>query len=406
MIKKVKIEDFNYPLPDGKIALYPANQRDASKLLVYKNNCISDSYFNKISDFLPDNTALFYNDTKVVHARLIFYKETSARIELFCLEPAESDNIAIELAKTRHVKWECLIGNSRRWASGQLTKTTNINGEDVTVTAERINVLSDCSIISFSWNADISFAEVLEHLGKVPLPPYIHRESDNNDSTRYQTVFAEAEGSVAAPTAGLHFTPKLISELNAKGIETTPLTLHVGAGTFKPVSSVFINDHNMHAERISVTVDTLEKLHDDIGNKFIIPVGTTTCRTLESLYWFGIMLSKNPNLNGVLSLDQWYPYQETTPQNINAKESINTILKWLSDNNLTSFEGFTSLMITPFYKLRIPDAIITNFHQPKSTLLLLISAFVGENWHKIYEHALNNDYRFLSYGDSCLFFKI
>lgn len=403
MIRKIKIEDYNYPLPEEKIALYPLPERDMSKLLVADNGHITESVFRKISDFLPPNTLLIFNDTKVVKARMVFYKTTNAKIELFCLEPYGKGDITLEMAAKNNVRWKCLVGNSRRWKDEQLTTEVNINGLSISIKAKRVEILSDCSVIDFSWNGNVSFAEILDAVGKVPLPPYIHRESDKSDAIRYQTVYAKYQGSVAAPTAGLHFTEPLMRSLEKSGMEFLPLTLHVGAGTFKPVSSEFITDHAMHEERIVVSQQFIDRLSDCYGEKYIVPVGTTSCRSLESLYWLGLKLMENTDMNDQIPhLEQWYPYLDTTKTNLPVKDALASISNYMKKRNSNSFEAATSLMITPDYKMKFPDALITNFHQPKSTLLLLISSILGDTWKDVYRYALEHDFRLLSYGDSCL----
>ena len=405
MQNKIKIEDFNYPLPEEKIAFFPLEKRDCSKLLIYDNQRIREDVFKNIGDYLPKSTLLVFNDTKVVKARLVFYKDSGARIELFCLEPANSGNIAQELNARNHVVWNCLVGNSRRWTSGKLHSEITVDDHLVTVTAERANICEDHSEIVFSWNEDCTFANILDYFGKIPLPPYIRRETQQADNIRYQTVYALENGSVAAPTAGLHFTPELIGSLEKQGIDTAYLTLHVGLGTFKPVNEEYIEEHNMHSERISIKRSLVEKLLNACGKSCVIPVGTTSCRSLESLFWLGAKLIENPSLEGVLELDQWYPYECPIRDDITVSQSLATVLEWLDKHEYPMLEAYTSLMITPEYTCRIADAIITNFHQPKSTLLLLISSFIGNSWHEVYDYALNHNFRFLSYGDSCLFFR-
>lgn len=401
---KNKIIDFNYPLPEDKIAVYPVNKRDNSKLLVYRNEKIIEDTFNNISKHIEKDTLLIFNNTKVVKARLIFHKATGAKIEIFCLEPPNYNNISTELESRGNVKWNCLVGNSRRWTSGELSATITIDGNAVTIKATRMTQNFDHSEILFEWDSDNTFADILDNFGKIPLPPYIHREAQDSDNDRYQTVYASSNGSVAAPTAGLHFTTSLMEELKSYSIDIDYLTLHVGLGTFKPVSEEYIEDHNMHSERIVISKQLIEKLyHND--NKTVIPVGTTSCRSLESLFWLGVKLIDNPDLQGVLNLEQWYPYTSPLRDKVSKKESLEAILRWIDKNHDDKVEANTSLMITPEYKCRITDAIITNFHQPQSTLLLLISSIIGDKWREVYQYALEHDFRFLSYGDSCLFYQ-
>ncbi|MGI6717929.1 MAG: S-adenosylmethionine:tRNA ribosyltransferase-isomerase [Bacteroidales bacterium] len=404
----INLDEYNYNLPADRIAMFPADKRSNSKLLIYKENKIIDEHFYDIGKYLPQNTLFLYNNTKVFHARLKFFRSTGAEIEVFCLEPVEPHDISLSMSETKTSTWKCLVGNSRKWKNKDeiLTLTKNINNKDCTLSVIRISNDQDSSIIKFSWNNDLSFAEILEIFGEIPLPPYIHRNSIESDNDRYQTVFAKAEGSVAAPTAGLHFTDKLIETLKNEGKEFLPLTLHVGAGTFKPVKTDDIKDHKMHSENIIFTRQFIEEIYKKIDFKFIVPVGTTSCRSLESLYWIGVMLGeKTMNFNDteIITLPQWYPYQNN--KDIPIKESLKNILSYLDKTKQDHLEAFTELIIIPGYKMKLLDALVTNFHQPNSTLLLLIASILNDNWKIIYNHALNNNYRFLSYGDSCLFFK-
>ena len=402
-VQNISIEDYNYPLPDERVAKYPLSERDASKLLVLKNDELQSSLFKNISDFLPNGTLLIFNETKVVRARLQFTKESGAAIEIFCLEPINDYQLAFSSASPS--RWKCLVGNSRRWKEGtvlsqRVNETTS--RQDINLCAKRIEKNDNYSIVEFSWEpANLSFAEVLEAAGEIPLPPYLHREAEESDRERYQTVFAKHEGSVAAPTAGLHFTNELIDSLKERGISFEEVTLHVGAGTFRPVSSEKIGDHEMHSETIVVKKSCIENLIKNC-DKTIIPVGTTSMRTIESLYWIGLMLIEEGLEERKLHLDQWFPYKEreTLPS---AKESLSTILRYLEQHDMNELHASTALMIAPSCKINVAKALITNFHQPKSTLLLLVSALIGDKWKKAYQYALDNDFRFLSYGDSCLF---
>ena len=402
-VQNISIEDYNYPLPDERVAKYPLSERDASKLLVLKNDELQSSLFKNISDFLPNDTLLIFNETKVVRARLQFTKESGAAIEIFCLEPINDYQLAFSSASPS--RWKCLVGNSRRWKEGtvlsqRVNETTS--RQDINLCAKRIEKNDNYSIVEFSWEpANLSFAEVLEAAGEIPLPPYLHREAEESDRERYQTVFAKHEGSVAAPTAGLHFTNELIDSLKERGISFEEVTLHVGAGTFRPVSSEKIGDHEMHSETIVVKKSCIENLIKNC-DKTIIPVGTTSMRTIESLYWIGLMLIEEGLEERKLHLDQWFPYKEreTLPS---AKESLSTILRYLEQHDMNELHASTALMIAPSCKINVAKALITNFHQPKSTLLLLVSALIGDKWKKAYQYALDNDFRFLSYGDSCLF---
>jgi S-adenosylmethionine:tRNA ribosyltransferase-isomerase len=429
-VQNISIEDYNYPLPDERIAKYPLSERDASKLLVLKNGDITSSNFKNISDFLPKDSLLIFNETKVVRARLQFTKESGAAIEIFCLEPITGNgDYQLAFSSSSPSRWRCLVGNSRRWKNDKLAmevdvrlqdpKTTRlqeangqqpmvngqqstVNGQKATLYAERLEKNDNYSVVEFSWEpAELSFAEILEAAGEIPLPPYLHREAEASDRERYQTVFAKHEGSVAAPTAGLHFTNELIKKLKHDGVAFEEVTLHVGAGTFRPVSSEKIGEHEMHSETIAVRKSCIENLIKN-NDKTIIPVGTTSMRTIESLYWMGVMLIEEGLEERNIHLNQWFPYKEreTLPS---AKESLSAILKYMEMYHMDVFHASTALMIAPSCKINIAKALITNFHQPKSTLLLLVSALIGDKWKDVYQYALDNDFRFLSYGDSCLF---
>ena len=410
-VQNISIEDYNYPLPDERIAKYPLGERDASKLLVLKNGELTSSHFKNINDFLPKDSLLIFNETKVVRARLQFTKESGAAIEIFCLEPITGNgDYQLAFSSSSPSEWRCLVGNSRRWKSDKLSlevevnKTTSQqdNKTKATLYAERLEKNDNYSVVRFSWEpAELSFAEILEAAGEIPLPPYLHREAEASDRERYQTVFAKHEGSVAAPTAGLHFTNELIDRLKNDGIAFEEVTLHVGAGTFRPVSSETIGEHEMHSETIVIRKSCIENLIKNC-NKTIIPVGTTSMRTIESLYWIGLMLIEEGLEERNLHLNQWFPYKEreSLPS---AEESLSTILKYMEMHKMEVFHASTALMIAPSCKINIAKALITNFHQPKSTLLLLVSALIGNKWKEAYQYALDNDFRFLSYGDSCLF---
>ena len=402
-VQNINIAEYDYPLPDERIAKYPLAERDASKLLVLKNNEISQDHFRNIGDYLPEKSVLVFNETKVVRARLQFVKESGAAIEVFCLEPITGNgDYQLAFSASSPVEWHCLVGNSRRWKDGFLTMPLNIKGKDVLLKAERIEKTDAYSVVRFSWEpAEISFAEVLETAGEIPLPPYLHREAEPSDRDRYQTVFAKYEGSVAAPTASLHLTKPLIAKLKEQGHSIEEVTLHVGAGTFRPVATDTIGEHEMHSESIIVKKQCIEHLHDNIG-RTIIPVGTTSMRTIESVYWIGVMLIEQGFEERNLHVNQWFPYQDraTLPS---AKESLEAILKYLEMHHLDALHATTALMIAPSCPIKITKALITNFHQPKSTLLLLVSALIGDKWKEAYQFALENDFRFLSYGDSCLF---
>ena len=398
-VRNIAIEEYNYDLPDSRIAKYPLAERDASKLLVLQGETIKESRFCNIGDYIPEKTMLVFNETKVIRARLQFTKETGSVIEIFCLEPETDYQLAF--ASTKPVRWKCLVGNSKRWKGGALTMTLQIGGENVVLSAFRIDKNDDCSLVEFSWNDErYSFADVLEVAGVVPLPPYLHREAELSDIERYQTVFAHYDGSVAAPTAGLHFTKALIERLSGQGVTFGEVTLHVGAGTFRPVATALIGQHNMHSETILVKRGFIECLIRHLDNA-IIPVGTTSTRTLESLYWFGVMLEEEGKGAKDFHLPQWYPYQDH--KDISTEKALRVIADYLDENGLDTFQASTALMIAPSYKMRIINGLITNFHQPQSTLLLLVSALIGDKWKECYDYALSHDFRFLSYGDSCLF---
>ncbi len=398
----IRIEDFNYPLPDNRIAKYPLAQRDASKLLFLNKDSIVEKKFTQIPDLLPDNTLLLFNETRVIQARLLFKKPTGAHIEIFCLEPVEPVNdFQLALQQRPPIVWKCLVGNARRWKKETLEVKIQIQNQEVRLFAEIKEKLSDAFLISFTWEPEeVSFAEILESSGLTPLPPYLHREAEISDKTRYQTVYARLNGSVAAPTAGLHFTKTILQQLEEKGIDKDKLILHVGAGTFKPVSAETIGEHEMHTEQIRVPIETLKHLYH-AGDKFIIPVGTTSMRSLESLFWMAlrIRMEKTPFFH----VSQWDPYQLEVPGNFSIRKALEILIAKLEEDKTTSLKGETQLMIVPGYQFRFARGLITNFHQPKSTLLLLVSALIGNKWTEAYDFALQNNFRFLSYGDSCLF---
>lgn len=407
-VRNINIAEYDYPLPDERIAKYPLPERDSSKLLVYNHGTICDNVFRNIGDYLPDNSVLVFNETKVVRARMQFIKESGAAIEVFCLEPVTGNgDYQLAFSAGSPVEWHCLVGNSRRWKDGVLSMPLTMNVgthrcASVTLTAERLEKNDAYSIVRFSWEpAEISFAEVLEAAGEIPLPPYLHREAEPSDRERYQTVFAKYEGSVAAPTASLHLTKPLIAKLKAMGHTIEEVTLHVGAGTFRPVATDTIGEHEMHSESIIVRHQTIENLRDNIG-RTIIPVGTTSMRTIESVYWIGVMLLEQGFEERNLHISQWLPYQDRTTLPT-AIESLDAILRYLDMHHLEALHATTALMIAPSCPIMMTKALITNFHQPKSTLLLIVSALIGDNWKKVYKYALDHQFRFLSYGDSCLF---
>lgn len=405
-LQSIPISDYDYPLPDEQIAQYPLAERHNSRLLIVKNGLIAEDSFSNLPEHLPADSLLISNQTKVVHARLLFQKASGSIIEIFCLEPLKPvTDIQLAFQQTDCATWKCLVGNARRWKSGVLELETLIDNKIVVLKAEQIEKSEGTFTIEFRWSpGHFTFARVLEHFGKIPLPPYISRELKESDSETYQTVFARNEGSVAAPTAGLHFTPVVLEKLAARNISTDSITLHVGAGTFKPVSSVTIGEHQMHQEQVIVSIDLLKKICS-AEYKHITLVGTTTVRTMESIYWQGVKwLIQKPEIPA-LHINQWDPYQYDSEIPVPVNDSFKCVINVLEQAGLTELHGATSLMIAPGYKYIVPDAIITNFHQPRSTLLLLVSAFIGNNWKLAYEYALKNNFRFLSYGDSCLFFK-
>ncbi len=398
-VKDISIEAYDYPLPEDRIAKYPLAERDASKLLVLKDNEISESQFKHVGDFLPKDALLVFNETKVIRARLQFHKATGSRIEVFCLEPEKDYQVAFSAASP--VRWKCLVGNAKRWKEGKLSMELSVKGEKVTLFANRIAHNDQYSEIEFSWTPEsLSFAAVLEAAGEIPLPPYLHRDAEPSDRDRYQTVFARYDGSVAAPTAGLHFTKPLMEDLHKQGFDFDEVTLHVGAGTFRPVATETIGKHAMHSETIIVRKSLIQNLVQRFG-KPIIPVGTTSTRTLESLYWIGVMLKEQGDELRPLHVEQWFPYEDH--EDISAVDALHAILEYLDKHGLTRLEASTALMIAPSYKMRVITGLITNFHQPKSTLLLLVSALIGDRWKDCYRFALDHGFRFLSYGDSCLF---
>lgn len=400
-IRQIQIEEFNYPLPDERIAKFPLEKRDESKLLLYKNGAISESTFKHLSDFLPENALLVFNNTRVIQARLLFRKETGARIEIFCLEPVEPHDYALVFQQTRQCSWTCLVGNLKKWKESALHKAIAINGTSVTLKAEKKETYGDTHLIEFSWdNPSYTFADILDATGELPIPPYLHRETEESDLQNYQTVYSKIKGSVAAPTAGLHFTPEVLVDLDQKGFKTEELTLHVGAGTFKPVKSETLEGHEMHTEFISLSRETIRNIQKQLGH--IIAVGTTSVRTLESLYYIGTILQTQPDATSEqLIINQWMPYSEAGDQ-LSAEKALQNILDYLDRKQANHLVTATQIMIAPGYTFKIVRGIITNFHQPQSTLLLLISAFVKGNWKPIYQYAMKHDFRFLSYGDSSL----
>lgn len=399
MKPQITIDQFTYHLPDSKIATYPLAQRDDSKLLVYNNQQITESTFRDLKTFLPANALLIFNNTKVIRARLAFKKSTGANIEIFCLEPAENKDMQELFSSTTAVRWKCIVGNLKKWKSGAVEAFTTVGSKTIKVEATQISREGESVIVEFNWNdTKVSFGELLDQLGSTPIPPYLNRPSETIDTERYQTVYSQHKGSVAAPTAGLHFTDEVIAQLHQQGIKTAQVTLHVGAGTFKPVKSATIDQHEMHSELFRVDKSTIELILSHRSP--IIAVGTTTVRTLESLYWAGIKLLINKPFHEV---GQWDAYE--IKEKFTIEESLNAILNHLTTTNQTAIDIQTSIMIAPSYKFKVIDGLVTNFHQPQSTLLLLIGALIGDDWHKVYDYALSHDFRFLSYGDSSFLYN-
>ena len=399
--KHIRISDYNYSLPDERIAKFPIAQRDHSKLLVYNKGEVGEDVFYHLPDYLPKGALMVFNNTKVIQARMHFRKETGALIEVFLLEPAEPSDYELMFQTTGRCAWYCLVGNLKKWKEGTLRRTIELNGKQIEVCATRGPLHGTSHRIDFEWTGDASFAEIIDAMGELPIPPYLNRETQESDKTTYQTVYSKIKGSVAAPTAGLHFTPEVLADIDAHGIDREELTLHVGAGTFKPVKSEEIEGHEMHTEFISVRRSTIQKLIDHKGQA--IAVGTTSVRTLESLYYMGLKVLHDPDLTeSQLHVAQWEPYQEMRGEEVRSEKSLQALLDWMEKNNLEVLHSSTQIIIAPGYDYHIVKMLVTNFHQPQSTLLLLVSAFVKGDWHKIYDYALAHDFRFLSYGDSSL----
>ncbi|MGI6573124.1 MAG: S-adenosylmethionine:tRNA ribosyltransferase-isomerase [Fermentimonas sp.] len=417
-IQRLRIDRYDYPLPEERIAKYPLPDRDRSKLLIYNVGRITSVPFRSLPEQLPPDSLLLFNDTRVIHARLIFHKATGARVEVFCLSPYDPPDYAVSFQQRHRCSWRCMVGNARRWKEEVLTLQVPIGERVIGLRAERAGMDGGDAIVSFSWDSGegggedlgFTFSELLEAAGKLPIPPYLNRAAESSDDVTYQTVYAQVEGSVAAPTAGLHFTPELMNRLRDRGIQTAEITLHVGAGTFKPVKSPLVGAHDLHTEFISVSRETIERLLHRIGS--LIAVGTTSARTVESLYYIGKKLREREKgheygtlceTGSELTVGQWEPYEESDP--IPPNEALEAILRHLDRTGETSVTAVTQLMIAHGYPFHYPDGLITNFHQPRSTLLLLVAAFIGEGWRDVYRFALENDFRFLSYGDGSLLWK-
>ena len=398
--KHIKISEFNYPLPDERIAKFPLSTRDESKLLVYRHGEVSEDRFTSLPSYLEPGEMMVFNNTKVIQARLHFRKETGALIEVFCLEPIQPNDYVLSFQQTRQCSWLCMVGNLKKWKEGTLKREVSVKGRTITFTATRGQCHGTSHWVDFEWNDEtLTFADILEAVGELPIPPYLNRDTQESDKQTYQTVYSKIKGSVAAPTAGLHFTERVLKALDERGIDREELTLHVGAGTFKPVKSEEIEGHEMHTEYISVNRRTIEKLIAHGGKT--IAVGTTSVRTLESLYYIGVLIHQNPEANQEeLHVKQWMPY-EPHPM-LTPVESLQGILSYLERHGMEALHTSTQIIIAPGYEYKIVKKIVTNFHQPQSTLLLLVSAFVKGDWKKIYDYALSHDFRFLSYGDSSL----
>jgi S-adenosylmethionine:tRNA ribosyltransferase-isomerase len=398
-IPQINISNYDYQLPTGRIAKYPLENRDQSKLLVYKNQHITHTVFCNLPEHLPDNSLLVFNNTKVIRARLEFSKSTGARIELFCLEPHEPSDAALAFQSKGEVQWQCMVGNQKKWKEGPLFATSETAQGNIKVAATLIKKLNDGAIIQFKWNdAAITFSEIMEGMGQTPIPPYLERKAEDIDTERYQTVYSKYQGSVAAPTAGLHFTDEVLKALGQRNISLIELTLHVGAGTFKPVKTDTIDQHEMHTEHFEVTANALRKIAEHDGP--VIAVGTTSVRTLESIYSAAVLLSKKlPHQN----VQQWDGFEQVS--DMPKKAALELLIQYLDSRDQPSFKASTSIIITPGYHFKVIDGLITNFHQPRSTLLLLIAALIDENWKAVYDYAMKKDFRFLSYGDSSLLLR-
>ena len=394
----LSISDYNYPLPDERIAKYPLPERDHSKLLIYKDGEVREDLFFRVGDYIPAHSLLVYNNTRVIQARLVFHKPSGARIEIFCLEPLAPHDYQLSLSSTEGCTWKCMIGNAKKFRDTSIDMPLQVAGNDVVLRATKGEQTGNTFAVTFSWEGGLSFAEILDAAGELPIPPYLNRPTEERDKTTYQTVYSRIKGSVAAPTAGLHFTEAVLADLRQRGVKTTELTLHVGAGTFQPVKTEDANLHTMHTEIIAVPRLAIVDILANLGH--IVAVGTTSMRTLESLYFLGCMLLRGDRS---MHVPQFMPYeQEWTPT---TKEALQTLLHYLDETHQDTLHAETQIMIKPGYRFRVVEQLITNFHQPKSTLLLLVSAFVGEDWKRIYDYALAHDFRFLSYGDSSILFR-
>lgn len=401
MTPDIRIEDYNYPLPDERIAKYPLAERDGSKLLVYNSGEVAEKSFRDISELIPEGSLMVFNDTKVVPARLHFQRESGAHIEIFCLEPVLPEEYVSMFAVTDRCRWKCIVGNVKRWKNDTLHLYNPLEDRNIASMGLHADLIERCgetSIVEFSWSDGSPFSKVLEICGSIPIPPYLNRDTENIDLERYQTLYARFRGSVAAPTAGLHFTESVMEKIRERNVDTETVCLHVGAGTFLPVKSSLVSEHTMHREPFVVTLDFLEKLRARKGK--VVAVGTTSVRTLESLYYVGVkcLVTGEPG-----DVDQWEPYNDRPEFTL--EEALDAIIRYLKDRGMTQLQMGTRIIIVPGYDFKVVDVLVTNFHQPQSTLLLLISAFVKGDWHKIYDYALGHDFRFLSYGDSSILFR-
>lgn len=394
----LSISDYNYPLPEERIAKYPLPERDHSKLLIYKDGEVREDHFFRVGDYIPAHSLLVYNNTRVIQARLVFHKPSGARIEIFCLEPLAPHDYQLSLSSTEGCTWKCMIGNAKKFRETAINMPLQVAGGNVVLRATKGEQMGNTFAVTFSWEGGLSFAEILDAAGELPIPPYLNRPTEERDKTTYQTVYSRIKGSVAAPTAGLHFTEAVLADLRQRGVKTTELTLHVGAGTFQPVKTEDANLHTMHTEIIAVPRQAIVDILANLGH--IVAVGTTSMRTLESLYFLGCMLLLGDRS---LHVPQFMPYEQEWT--LSTEKALQALLAYLDETHQDTLHAETQIMIKPGYRFRVVEQLITNFHQPKSTLLLLVSAFVGEDWKKIYDYALAHDFRFLSYGDSSILFR-
>lgn len=401
--KSIQISDYDYNLPDERIAKFPVGKRDDSKLLLYADGNIGEDVFHNLTDHLNADDLMVFNNTKVIQARLYFRKPTGALIEVFLLEPLLPSDYEQAFQTRSQCTWQCIVGNLKKWKTGQLTRELTVGDSPLHLTADRGDQNATSINVEFTWDRpDVSFAEIIDAIGELPIPPYLNRATQESDKTTYQTVYSRIKGSVAAPTAGLHFTQQLLAVIDSKGISRTEITLHVGAGTFKPVKSQTISGHDMHTEHFCVTRQTIAQLLEHHCQA--VAVGTTSVRTLESLYYIGLHLLQSSKVSdSTFHVGQWEPY--STTDNIPVQQSLEALYDYLKENDLTQFNATTQIIIAPGYKFKIVDRLITNFHQPQSTLLLLVSALIGDDWRQVYQYALDNGFRFLSYGDSSLLKK-